>query len=330
VNALARRLATGDLVDPFDGLADLDQRVLRAVSDTSFSEDPLRILRGLRLVSELGFDVERLTLEQMRREACGLQHVSTERIGGGLAADGLGELSRLLLGAEPARALRLARDTGVLVAFLPEFEAAIGYDLGSPRQPASLDEHVVRVVQAAAEAGASLAVRLAALLHDLGKPTADPLGTSHAAEGARIAAAVLERLRYPTRLRRLVVRIVAAHAFHTEGEWDGPRVRRFLADHGDDVARELVAHKAADLSTKRVPLQELATVAELASALERERANPHRLADLAVDGADLIAAGIPEGPEIGRILGVLLAEVVEDPDRNDRASLLARARREMA
>ena len=330
VNALARRLATGDLVDPFDGLADLDQRVLRAVSDTSFSEDPLRILRGLRLVSELGFDVERLTLEQMRREASGLQHVSTERIGGGLAADGLGELSRLLLGAEPARALRLARDTGVLVAFLPEFEAAIGYDLGSPRQPASLDEHVVRVVQAAAEAGASLAVRLAALLHDLGKPTADPLGTSHAAEGARIAAAVLERLRYPTRLRRLVVRIVAAHAFHTEGEWDGPRVRRFLADHGDDVARELVAHKAADLSTKRVPLQELATVAELASALERERANPHRLADLAVDGADLIAAGIPEGPEIGRILGVLLAEVVEDPDRNDRASLLARARREMA
>ena len=80
-----------------------------------------------------------------------------------------------------------------------------------------------------------------------------------------------------------------------------------------------------------IPLGEVpARPAELASALERERANPHRLADLAVDGADLIAAGIPEGPEIGRILGVLLAEVVEDPDRNDRASLLARARREMA
>jgi putative nucleotidyltransferase with HDIG domain len=328
VNALARRLATGDLVDPFDGLADLQRRMLRAVSDTSFSEDPLRILRGLRLVSELGFDVEPQTLAQMRREASGLQHVSTERIGGGLAADGLGELSRLLLGAEPARALRLARDTDALVSFLPEFEAAIGYDLASPRHPASLDEHAFLVVQAAAEADASLAVRLAALLHDLGKPGADRVGTSHAVEGARIAAAVLERLRYPTRLQRHVVRLVAAHAFHTEGEWDGLRVRRFLAAHGDELARELVVHKAADLSTKRVPPQELAAVADLASALEREQSSPHRLADLAVDGADLIAAGIPEGPELGRVLNVLLAEVVDDPARNDRELLLERARRE--
>src|SRR5204862_5593443 len=138
-----------------------------------FSEDPLRILRGLRLVSQLGFDVEPETLAQMRRNADGLRHVSPERIGGGLSADGLGELSRLLLGSEPARALRLARDAGALVSFLPEFDAVIGYDLESSRQPVPLDEHVFLVVQAAAAAEASLAVRLAALLHDLGKPAAD-------------------------------------------------------------------------------------------------------------------------------------------------------------
>ena len=330
VNALARRLATDELVDAFGGSADLRARVLRAVSDTSFSEDPLRILRGLRLVSQLGFDVESATLSQMQREADGLRHVSTERIGGGLAADGLGELSRLLLGYEPARALQLARDTGALVSFLPEFAAVVGYDLGSDRQPVPLDEHVFLVVQAATDAGASLAVRLAALLHDLGKPVADERGTSHADEGARLASTALARLRYPTKLQRLVVQIVGAHAFHTKGEWDGQRARRFLAEHGDELAFELVAHKSADLATKNVTPEESAGIAGLAEALGRERSSPHRLRDLAIDGADLIAAGLVEGPELGRVLDVLLSEVVDDPARNDRATLLARAREVIA
>ncbi len=330
VNALARRLATDELVDTFGGLADLRACVLRAVSGASFSEDPLRILRGLRLVSQLGFDVEPDTLAQMQREAGGLEHVSTERIGGGLAADGLGELSRLLLGHEPARALRLARDTGALVSFLPEFAAVIGYDVGFARQPVSLDEHVFLVVQAAADGGASLAVRLAALLHDLGKPGADERGTSHAEEGARLASAALARLRYPTKLQRLVVQIVAGHAFQTEGEWDGQRARRFLAEHGDELAFELVAHKSADLATKHVAPEESAGIAGLAEALGRERSSPHRLRDLAIDGADLIAVGIPEGRELGRVLDVLLGEVVDDPSRNDRALLLARACEEIA
>jgi tRNA nucleotidyltransferase (CCA-adding enzyme) len=330
VNALARSLATGNLVDPFGGLVDLQQQVLRAVSPTAFRDDPLRILRGLRFVSQLGFDIEPETLEQMRREAGGLQHVSTERIGGGLAADGRGELSRLLLGREPARALRLARDTGALVAFLPEFEPAIGYDVRSTRQPVPLDEHLFRVVQAAAERGASLTVRLAALVHDLGKPAADRRGTSHAAEGAAIAADVLQRLRYPTRARKLVTRIVAAHAFPVDGGWDGLRARRFLAEHGDELAFELVMHKTADLATKSVPQAELDGIAAMACALDRERSSPHHVGDLALGGGDLIAAGIPEGPDVGRVLAMLLDEVIVDPTCNQRAVLLERVREELA
>jgi tRNA nucleotidyltransferase (CCA-adding enzyme) len=326
VNTLARRLDTGELVDLFDGVRDLQRRVLRAVSATSFGEDPLRILRGLRFVSQLGFEIEPETFEQMSREAGGLAHVSTERIGGGVTAAGLGELSGLLLGGEPARALRLARDAGALVAFLPEFADAIGYQVDSARQPATLDEHTFRVVQAAADAGASLEGRLAALLHDLGKPTADRSGTAHAVEGARIAAAVLSRLRYPTRLQRLVVAIVAGHDFPVDGPWDGARTRRFLAEHGDELAGELVALKRADLATKLVPPEELERVAELAAALERERGSPHTVGKLAVNGDDLLEAGVPEGPEVGRILHVLLAAVIDDPSRNERSSLLALAR----
>jgi tRNA nucleotidyltransferase (CCA-adding enzyme) len=330
VNALARRLETGELVDPFGGVEDLDRRELRTVTDHSFRDDPLRILRGLRLVSQLGFGIAPATLEQMKREASGLQHVSPERIGGGIAADGLGELSRLLLGREPAHALRMARDTGVLLAFLPEYAEVIGYELESDRQPVTLDEHLFLVVQAVADADGSLAVRLAALLHDIGKPVADRTDRDHADEGARLAEQILGRLRYPIRLQRLAVRIVAAHAFHADGEWDGARTRRFLAEHGDELAFELVTHKEADLAAKRVLAVELEPSAALRGALERERSSPHRLDDLAITGDDLLELGMREGPDVGRVLHELLDAVIDEPARNERATLLRLAGERLA
>src|SRR3954471_10828243 len=170
VNAIARRLSTGEIVDPLHGREDVARRVLRTVSPSSFAEDPLRLVRALRFVSQLGFDLDDATLRQMRGEAKAVRLVSGERVGGGIAADGMGELSKLLLGREPARALRLARDTGVLVALLPEFERAIGFDQESRYHALTVDEHTFSVVQAAADRGFSLAVRLAALFDDLGKP----------------------------------------------------------------------------------------------------------------------------------------------------------------
>lgn len=330
VNAMARRLETGELVDPFGGVRDLARRELRSVSPTSFREDPLRLLRGLRLVSQLGFDLRGETLVQMRADADGLRHVSGERIGGGIAADGMGELSRLLLGREPARALRLARDTGVLVAFLPEFTSVIGYRLDTDRQPVPLDEHLFRVVQEAADADVSLAVRLAALLHDVGKPDGDTSGADHAAIGGGIAGQVLRRLRYPTRLTQHVVAIVREHAFHTEGPWLGAPARRFLARHGDELAFDLADHKLADLATKLVPVEELEQARALRVALEDERTNPHRVGDLAVDGSDLIELGYTEGLELGRVLRVLLQVVIDDPEQNEREILLARAEAELS
>ena len=329
VNAMARRLETGELIDPFGGVRDLARRELRTVSPTSFREDPLRLLRGLRLVSQLGFDLTGETLVQMRTDADGLRHVSGERIGGGIVADGLGELSRLLLGREPARALRLARDTGVLVAFLPEFTRVIGCRLGSDRQPVPLDEHLFRVVQEAADADCSLAVRLAGLLHDVGKPDADESGADHAAAGARIAGKVLRRLRYPTRLRRRVVAIVREHAFHSDGDWSGAPARRFLAHHGDELAFDLADHRLADLATKRVPPEEVERARGLQLALDQERTSPHRVGDLAVSGCDLIELGFAEGPELGRVLRLLLEDVIDDPDRNERQLLLTRAAAEL-
>jgi putative nucleotidyltransferase with HDIG domain len=337
VNAMARRLADGTLVDPFDGRADLERGVLRTVSESSFAEDPLRLVRGLRFVSQLGLEPDEETRRQMREEASAVRLVSGERIGGGIAADGLGELSKLLLGAEPANALRLARDTGVLVALLPEFAPAIGFDQRSRYHDLTVDEHTFAVVQAAADAGRPLRVRLAALLHDLGKPVvawrgrdgrlhfyARNGGKSHEEAGAEIARGILRRLRYPNELRARVVRIVRCHMLDI-GKGSANRARRLLAKFGDELAFDLVDHKEADLRAKPHTCDELAALARFRGVLEEQRASPHRLRDLAIDGSDLIELGYRPGPDLGRTLERLLADVVGDPSLNRRDWLLKRA-----
>jgi tRNA nucleotidyltransferase (CCA-adding enzyme) len=281
----------------------------------------------------------------MREEAASVELVSAERIGGGIAADGMGELSKLLLGSEPARALRLARDTGVLVHVLPEFGPAIGFDQESRYHDLTVDEHTFAVVQATADAGRSLAVRLAAVFHDLGKPIVAWRGTdgrlhyyarhgyaerSHEQVGAELAGTALRRLRYPNALRDRVCRIVRHHMFQV-GRGDELRARRFLAKHGDELAFQLVDHKEADFLGKRgtsgpPPLEDLDRLRRFRRMLQRERKQPHRLADLAVDGRDLIELGYAPGPELGRTLHELLRVVVDDPSRNTPDALLRVAR----
>ena len=303
VNAMARHLSDGTIVDPLDGRADLERRVLRTVADTSFAEDPLRLVRGLRFISQLGFDLDGRTRAQMVEEAPSVKLVSGERISD--------ELSKLLLGADPSRALQVAHDTGVLTELIPEF--------GPARY---LTEHIFAVVQAAADAGDDLAVRLAALFHDVGKPVdASPRG--HAVVAAGIASATMERLRFPAKLTRRVVAIVREHPYRNEDRPATPQqARRFLMEHGDEITFDLFAMRLADLRAKD---RDTTGLQEAVALLEQERSSPHRLEDLAVDGRDLIAAGFEEGPRLGQVLRELLRAVVDDPALNTREQLLERA-----
>ena len=316
INAMARRLETGELVDPLGGRRDLERGVLRTVSAQTFREDPLRLVRALRFVSQLGIAPDDELLRQMREEAPSVRLVSGERIGGGLAADGMGELSKLLLGREPRRALRLARDTGVLLELLPEFGPAADHA-----------DHIFDVVQETADANDELAIRLAALFHDLGKAH-DPDHRGHALEGARIAREVLTRLRYPRRLARRVVAIVREHPFRViDLPTEAVEARRFLRRHGDELALDLAAFRRADFGSKG---NDVTPVDWFRALLDQELASPHRLSDLAVDGGDLIAAGFEPGRELGRTLEELLDEVVEEPEVNTHDELLARARKKLA
>jgi tRNA nucleotidyltransferase (CCA-adding enzyme) len=342
INAMARRLDDDQLVDPYGGARDVEARILRTVSPKSFEEDPLRIVRGLRFVSQLDFEPAPETLEQMRRDAKGVRLVSGERIGGGIAADGMGELSKLLLGAHPAKALAIARDTGVLAELLPELAPSIGFDQESRHHEMTVDEHTFAVVQAAADGKRSLAVRLAALFHDAGKPEVAWRGTdnrlhyyakpgysarSHEQVSASLAEAALDRLRYPTELRRRVVRIVRSHMIDASRS-EPLRARRLLARYGESLLADLLDHKEADLRGKgdRLASDELDKLARLRAVVAEQRREPHRVRDLAVNGNDLIAMGYRPGPAIGHALRKLLDEVVRTPELNTKEQLLARAR----
>jgi tRNA nucleotidyltransferase (CCA-adding enzyme) len=257
----------------------------------------------------------------------------------------MGELSKLLLGAHPLKALRLARDTGVLVELLPEFEPAIGFDQESRYHDLTVDEHSFAAVQAAADAGAPLRVRLAALLHDLGKPHVAWRGKdgrlhyyakpgvatqSHEEVGAELAAGAMRRLRYPSALQSRVRRIVRWHMLDP-AKGDALRARRLLARHGDELALDLVDHRLADLRAKHGPggerpAEEVERLEDFRRVVERERSNPHRVRDLAVDGNDLIELGFRPGPDLGHALQKLLQEVVRDPSLNTRDELTQRAR----
>ena len=241
----------------------------------------------------------------------------------------MGELSKLLLGARPAEALRIARDTGVLVEVLPEYGPVIGYDLGSARQPGPLEEHLFAVVQETAELGAELSVRLCALLHDLGKPEARPDRRRGSRAGRRGHRRRESCVAFATRTRS---------ATRSAAWWPATRSsstgRSTACSPGASSPRTGSTGRGGSCSTSEPTSARSAssrgsssTSPQLERLLEEERESPHRLSHLAIDGNDLIAAGYREGPAIGGALARLLDLVVDDPAVNDRDTLLAEARR---
>lgn len=172
-------------------------------------------------------------------------------------------------------------------------------------------------------------MRLATLFHDLGKWQGGP---DHAADGAELADAALRRLRYPNELRERVVAIVRFHPFLL-GDGDALEARQLLALHGAGLTFDLLDHWDADLRGRddtEAVREKLARVSRFRAVVEAELTSPHRLADLAVDGSDLIALGYRPGPELGGTLAELLDVVVVDPSLNTRAVLLERAQELLA
>ena len=327
VNAMAwgaRPGAAADLVDPYDGRADVAARLLRAVGDPQarFEEDALRMIRAVRLAATLDFGIEPGTLAGIEARSELVAHLSGERVAA--------ELDRLLAAPVPSVGLRLMCDTGMLAAISPELAAQRGIPQNKVADE-DLWDHTLRSVDAAP--ATRPIVRLAALLHDIGKPStfADGHFLGHEAAGARLAGVFLDRLHAPRAVRDRVVELVRSHMFSYEPGWSDAAVRRFIAKIGtlgEGALSELLALREADNVGSGLPA-EAGRLAELKARIAAELAADAVLdrRGLAVDGNDLMRElGLPQGPILGRILEALLERVIVDPALNDRPTLLLLAR----
>jgi len=310
------------LVDCFGGRADIAARVLRAVGhpDARFREDALRMIRAVRLAATLDFTIEPATLAAIETNAALAEHLSGERIAA--------ELDRLLEAERPSVGLRLLEQTGLLASISPELAAQRG--VAQNKVPGEdLWDHTVRSVDAAP--ARDPLVRLAVLLHDIGKPATldDGPFRGHERVGSEMAAQLLSRLHYPKAVVDRVARLVRLHMYSYDPGASDAAIRRFIGRVGRELLPELWAVRAADnVGSGRPP--DAGHLAELRTRVDEQLAADVALEirDLALNGDDLIAElALLPGPRIGRVLAGLLERVVEDPTLNDRPTLLLLARR---
>lgn len=324
INAMAYNPRIG-IVDEFGGIDDLNQGIIRCVGNAKerFKEDALRILRAIRFSAQLGFEIEEQTYQGIRELKENLIHVSKERI--------QVELTKTICSNHPEN-LRLCYETGVSKIIMPWFDRMMEMEQHNPYHAFSVGEHSLRVVQ---NIESIPFLRWAALLHDVAKPlcqTRDKDGIDHfyghQQKGKEEAKNILLDLRFDNKTIRYVTRLVACHDMSPELTEEG--IRWNIYQIGEDLYPYFLKLKRADASGKNRMVQK--EVFQEIDAMEQlyrvilEKKCCLSMKNLAVTGNDLIEAGIPQGPSIGKILKTLLEQVVEEPERNKKEELLAIAK----
>ncbi|WP_229399085.1 CCA tRNA nucleotidyltransferase [Micromonospora okii] len=309
INAMAVSLPDHRFTDPHGGLADLAAKVIRTPGTPaeSFGDDPLRMLRAARFAAQLGFAVHPDVRAAMTRMAADLDRITAERI--------RDEFTKLLCGADPITGLRLLVDTGLADRFLPEL-TGLKLEIDEHAQHKDVYEHTLTVVSNAVSYetdGCDFVLRMAALMHDVGKPATKAVGPDgrvsfhhHEVVGARLTKARMKAMRYPKDVTAQVVKLVNLHLRfygYGRGEWTDSAVRRYVTDAGDLLTR-LHLLTRSDCTTRN--RRKAAALAADYDALEERIARIAAEEDLArvrpdLDGnAIMELLGVPPGPVVGR------------------------------
>lgn len=320
MNAIAMDLE-GNLRDPFGGAADIERGLIRCVGEPGrrFREDGLRVMRALRFAAVFGYGIEEQTARAVHENRAMLGRVAAERING--------ELRRLLVGRSVGDILRRYPD--VFCQFWPQLEPLVSLEQRNPWHCWGGWEHTVRAVEAAP---ADVTLRLAMLLHDIGKPackSTDENGVDHfyghPAVSAQLADEMLRALKFDNKTREQVVLLVERHGAQLPPE--SRVIRRWLNRLGPEAFFQFLEVKRADGMG-----QDLEKVKDRLLELDEIRAKAERILaegqcltvrDLAVNGRDVTAAGMEPGPEVGRMLRGLLERVLSGELPNERGALLA-------
>ncbi len=332
INSMALDAASGVVIDPFGGMADLERGIIRAVGDAAqrFSEDPLRTLRAARFAAELGFDLDASTLRAMQETAGQIERVSRERI--------TVELNRLLVGEFASHGLRVLEAAGLIPWVLPEIVPMVEDDRdGGAARHKDIWLHTLQVVD---QSPRRLAVRWAALLHDAAKPatrSVDEHGVvhffGHELAGARLARQLMRRLKQEKALEQRVSNLVAMH-LRPSGygdDWTDSAVRRLALEAGD-VFDDLLDLAAADVTSARAHRQAAAARRVAGLRAHHERLEAERALDQLqspLDGNELMAMfDRPPGRWIAEIKDRLREMVIDgdlSPDDKETAAELANA-----
>jgi len=339
INALGLQLADQRIVAPAGALDDLRHGIIRAITEFSFDDDPLRMLRAAQFASRLDFTIEPGTFAQMQGKAAAIRHCAPERI--------RDELIKLLeKSRRPSLGMNLLRDSGLLAHVLPELGESVGV-VQNRHHAFDVWDHVMAALDASAAAGHDLTTRTAVLLHDVAKPRtaaarADGEGNtfySHEIVGAEMTEDILRRLRFSEDFIGNVRLAVREHMYATRDsdgrELSDAAVRRFIRRVGlDNIDRQFAVRRAdrlgrGDKSEDSSPHDE-AFAQRVRDVLSRR--TPISLKELPVTGEDVIdalvqhglqPAGYRGGRDVGQILERLLELVIENPEHATRESLLA-------
>ena len=323
VNAMAFG-AKGEVIDLYGGRTDLERGLIRCVGDPDerFGEDALRILRALRFASRLDFEIETATAQSAVKNRALLRNIARERV--------FSELKGILIGPGAGRVLR--QYAPVIFEILPELEPQAGFDQKNPNHIHDIWTHTTMAVQAIAP---DPVLRLAMLLHDVGKPATfftDEAGVGHFyghdRVGAEMADGILRCLKCDNATREAVCLLVRYH--NTEPPRTEKAMRRLLAKVGEPVVRQLIQCGRADCADRaeEVQVRNFAAIDLAEGLLEKVLAGPERCFDmksLAVSGRDIMALGVKEGPAVGAVLKTLFDLVVDGALPNDREALMAKA-----
>ena len=326
-NALAYDPAEDTFVDLFGGVDDFERGVVRAVGDPTerFHEDGLRPLRAVRLAARFEFDVEAETLGAIPRVLDRVRMVAVERV--------RDEFMKMLATApKPSYGLELMRETGLLEIFLPELLE--GYAV-TQNEFHAYDVYLHSLYSCDAAPAEKPLVRLAALLHDVGKPRTRVVRDgrvtfyNHQAVSRRMTRPILDRLRFSNKERDHVLHLIYYHMFGYTPSWTDAAVRRLIRKVGRENIADLFDLRIADWfgngTNYGFPGYLRALERRIDDAIAREEAFTEK--DLAVDGHDVMAElGLPPGPKVGEALSYLLERVLEDQSLNDRERLLGLVR----
>lgn len=325
INALALKLQkendgfTGNIIDLFGGQNDLKNGLIRTVGDAHerFSEDALRIIRAVRISAELGFAIEKETLEALKRHAPLLMHIARERI--------RDEFIRILMSDTPMNALILSHEIGILPFIAKELEDGYGVEQNQAHAY-NVWEHLLHTVQHSADKKYPLEIRLAALFHDIGKPKTRRFSREtnqytfygHEVVGARITEKILKNLTFPVKIIENVVKLVRWHMFFSDTEQITlSAVRRMVANVGKDLIWNLMDVRICDRIGTGRPKENPYRLRKYKAMVEEALRDPISVGMLKIDGSKIIeVAKLEPGPKIGFILHALLEEVLENPKLN--------------